>query len=87
MIIIPLSSSFGTKCLREQQEIVGLLECAAHDAGLAGKVCAVWAQGRKMGFLAPTPWHAFFSSISYAQIAASVNKRLTVNLGHYSSAA
>lgn len=77
MIIVPLDHSYGYKSNQEQNDICSALQVCATSAGLAGRVVTVWdAGGGRMGFLAPTPWHPFFSSISLQDVFASINKTL-----------
>ncbi len=78
MIIVPLDRSFGHKLNTDQNEICAGLQACARGAGLAGTVVPVWdAGGEKMAFLAPRPWHPFFSSLSLADVEANINKTLT----------
>jgi hypothetical protein len=77
MIVVPLSSSFGSKSEGEKADIIDEIERRAHAAGLAGTAVAVWESGfGGMGFIAPRPWHPFFQSIDLSDIARSINHRL-----------
>jgi hypothetical protein len=77
LIIIPLDSSFGWKTKQQQSDIKADLQLHANAARLAGTVVPVWdAGGGRMGFLAPTQWHQFFSSINLQFVAANINKSL-----------
>ena len=80
IIIIVVSSAFGTFSPQEQNRICGLLQEAASSAGLAGTVVPVWdASFGRMGFLAPRPWQPFFRGLSLQDVARSINRTLTVN--------
>jgi len=78
LIIVPLDPSFGHKPDSTQAEIIDSLQAAATSAGLAGTVVPVWRSGSTHRFIAPRNWHAFFKSLSWNQILANINKRLTV---------
>jgi hypothetical protein len=78
MIIVPLSSSFGSRGMQQQQGIIRELETRAHSAGLRGSVVAVWdAGGGRMAYIAPRPWHSFFSSIGLHFVARNINRELS----------
>ena len=76
MIIVPLEDSFGNKSSMEQSEIVSELEARAHSAGLAGTVVPVWGSHGTLKFLAPRPWHPFFSGLSWSFVASNINREL-----------
>jgi hypothetical protein len=77
LIIVPLDSSFGSKSVEAQQEITADLQLHANGANLAGTVVPVWLDSSgRMGFLAPQRWHAFFGSLIYDQVLASLNKEI-----------
>ena len=78
MIIVPMERSFGHLTHQQQAEQAALLQEYASSAGLAGTVVPVWdAGGGRMAFIAPTPWHSFFGSISLRFVAMNINRRLT----------
>lgn len=78
MIIVPLTRDFGTKSGADQQAAIAELQACARAAGLAGTVVPVWdSGGGRMAFIAPRPWHPFFSSLSLAVVGRNLNKRLT----------
>jgi len=77
MIIVPVTSSVGSKNNQQQNEIKNSLQLFAADAGLAGIVCLVWSSGNRFSFLAPSQLHVFFRSIDMRFVAANINKRLT----------
>lgn len=78
MIIVPLDSSFGSKSSSDQQEFIAAFEFAAHQAGLAGTVVAIWLSGRNVKFIAPSPWHPFFRSPNiWRLVNGNLNKTLT----------
>lgn len=79
LIIVPLASSFGSKPSIAQRQIINGLETAARTAGLAGTVVPIWPTGHGHQFIAPQNWHPFFKSISWQQVMASINKRLTIH--------
>lgn len=77
LIIVPLQSSFGMRSSGEQSEIVSSIQLCARAAGLAGTVIPVWCEDSGHRFIAPRNWHAFFQSLSWNDIVASLNKELT----------
>lgn len=78
LIIVFVASSFGHKTNHEQNEVCASLQACATAAGLAGTVVPVWdTGGGRMGFLAPQNFHPFFRSVSLADVAVSINKKLT----------
>lgn len=80
MIIVPLDRSFQYKSAAEQNAVRASLQLYARTAGLAGTVVPVWdSGGGRIAFLAPRPWHPFFSSLILADVARLINKTLTCN--------
>lgn len=80
MIIMPLDDSFQYKSNTEQNAVRNSLQLNARSARLAGTVVLVWNAGSgRMAFLAPRPWHPFFSSLTLADVARSINRTLTCN--------
>lgn len=77
LIIIPLSSAFGSQSNATQNATARELEMRAHSAGLAGTVVLVWESGGRMAFLAPPSYQPFFRSISLYEVAANINKTLS----------
>ena len=78
VIAILVASSFGHKANSEQNRICVELQQYASSAGLAGTVVPVWdAGGGRMGFLAPSQWRSFFSSLTLGDIAININRELT----------
>lgn len=76
MVIVPLESSFGNKSASEQNEIIDELQTHSLEAGLRGTIVPVWQSGRGMAFIAPTPWHPFFKSISIQMVFQNINKEI-----------
>lgn len=77
MIIVPLDRSFGYKSREEQAQVRNALQLSASSAGLAGTVVPVWdSGGGRMAFIAPTPWHGFFQSLSLPMVARMINREL-----------
>ena len=77
MIIIPVSNAINSMSSTKQNELKSSLQIFADDAGLAGVVCLVWTHGQHFHFLAPQPWHGFFSSINMQFITGNINRELT----------
>jgi hypothetical protein len=77
MIIVPLESSFGNKSSDDQSAAIAELQVRANGAGLAGTVVPVWESGGRMHFIAPQPWHPFFSSLSMHAVMGNINKELS----------
>jgi hypothetical protein len=77
MVIVPLDSSFGYKSKQDQNDVVAELQRYSNGAGLRGTVVPVWESGGRMHFLAPSPWHPFFASISMQVVWANINKELS----------
>ncbi len=78
MVIVPMKSAFGRLPAHEQEEQIDLLQQCSISAGLRGTVVPVWDDGGgRMAFIAPRPWHGYFSSLNLGIVAAMINKRLT----------
>lgn len=78
VIIVVVNSSVGSESNLEQDRIRNSLQLCATNAGLAGTVALVWDAGRgRLAFLAPRPWHPFFQSLTLADVARNINKKLT----------
>lgn len=77
LIIVPLDSSFGQKPEAEQLAIIDEMQVAATSAGLAGTVVPIWSTGNRTVFIAPKNWHPFFQSITWPQVLARVNQRIS----------
>ncbi len=76
MVIVPLEGSFDYKSDEEQQAIIEELQLHSRGAGLKGTVVPVWQKSGRMAFIAPTPWHPFFRSLSLQTVFANVNKEI-----------
>ena len=76
MIIVPLENNFHHATGADQQNTIDYLQACSIDAGLAGKVVPVWLHGGHVYFIAPTPWHPFFKSLSWDSILYNLNKEL-----------
>jgi hypothetical protein len=75
IIIVPLESSFGNSPSSSQQETIATLQLHTRAAGLAGQVVPVWDNGGgRMSFIAPHPWHPFFSGLNLSIVATMINK-------------
>lgn len=78
MVIVPLKSDFGLRSRETQNRFIHSLQVCARAAGLKGIVVPVWDAGQgRMAFIAPRPWHRFFSSISLESVASNINRRLS----------
>ena len=78
MIVVPLDSQFGYKSSADQQEIISELQIRSRAAGMAGTVVPVWdGGGGRMSYIAPRPWHPFFSSMNLRSVHANINKELS----------
>jgi hypothetical protein len=78
MIIVPLDSNFGHKADDDQQSTVRELQLRANRAGLRGRVVTVWDGGSgRMSFIAPKPWHPFFSSLNLSTVYQNLNKQIS----------
>lgn len=79
MIIVPVNPAFGRKSSTEQHETMDALGFAARSAGLAGTVVTIWADGSRVGFIAPRPWHSFFRSPGiYSFVTGNINRELVI---------
>jgi hypothetical protein len=76
MIVVPLEASFGNKSNDDQLAGIAELQAHARGAGLAGTIVPVWESGGRMSFIAPTPWHPFFKSLSMVGVMRNLNKEL-----------
>lgn len=77
LIIVPLDHSFGHKSESEQNDIIDAMQVAANSVGLAGTVIPIWRVGSRTVFIAPTNWHPFFKSISWNDVLANINKKIS----------
>lgn len=78
MIVVPLNAEFGRKSESEKDSAISELQLHARGAGLAGTVVPIWQDNSgRTSFIAPQQWHAFFRSLSYRQVVASLNKTLS----------
>jgi len=77
LIVISVSSSFGTLPNDEQNRLRGILQQCASSAGLAGTVVPVWQSSGRLGFLAPQQWHTFFGSLTVEDVARNFNRKLS----------
>ncbi|MBS1840091.1 MAG: hypothetical protein JSS69_15005 [Acidobacteria bacterium] len=76
MVIVPLEPDFGNKTESAQQQIIADLQAHSVAAGLRGTVVPVWLSGRRMMFIAPQPWHPFFTNLDINTVLRNVNKEL-----------
>lgn len=77
LIIIPLDSSFDSKPRADQDAVIRELQQRASAAGLRGTVVPVWENSSgRMSFIAPKNWHPFFQSLSLADVAMNINRKL-----------
>jgi len=77
MVIVPLTSAFGSNSSDDQRAIITDLQAHSLDAGLKGTVVPVWESAGRMNFIAPRPWHPFFESLSMRFITANLNRVLS----------
>jgi hypothetical protein len=77
LIIVPVNNLFASQPAAEQSDLIDQMEHVAHSAGLKGTVVPVWPVGRRMAFIAPQPWHPFFSSLTYNDVLANVNQKIS----------
>lgn len=77
MIVVPLDDDFGQKPGNEQRNAIAELQIRSRRAGLKGTVVPVWDNGGRMAFIAPQPWHPFFSSLDLSTVWANLNKELS----------
>lgn len=77
IIIVPMKSSFGSLPEEDQAIEIEYIQRCAVAANLKGIVVPVWCVGSRMKFIAPRPWHPFFSSISWNDVARNVNGKLS----------
>jgi len=77
MIIIPLDSAFDLSGENQKRAELDRLQGCATAAGLRGAVVLVWQSASgAWNFIAPTPWHPFFRSITMAFVTAHLNRTL-----------
>lgn len=77
LIIVPLNREFDQKSMEGQRSVINSLQMCAGAAGLRGTVVPVWPANDGLRFIAPPAWHPFFKSLSWSQIGANINRRLT----------
>lgn len=78
MIIVPFSKRFAEKHRQERDETIREFQAAAKKVGLKGTVVPVWPNGDALQFIAPKPWHGFFSKIDWPWIERNLNKEMLV---------
>jgi hypothetical protein len=77
LIVVPMQPSFGQMSPDTQRQTEAELQLRASATGLPGVVCLVWDAGAgRMGFIAPTTWHAYFQSLDMQRVMANVNRTL-----------
>ncbi|HEX4181379.1 MAG TPA: hypothetical protein VHY32_11365 [Caulobacteraceae bacterium] len=78
LIICPLDDEFARRPISAQQQAAAEIQRRSSAAGLAGTVVPVWRDpSGRMGFLAPTNWHAFFRSVSLDWVWLNINRQLS----------
>jgi hypothetical protein len=77
MVIVPVSSAFGSQPSDEQDAVISDLQRHSMAAGLRGTVVPVWKSGGRFHFIAPRQWHPFFASLSMRHVAANINRMLS----------
>jgi hypothetical protein len=77
IIIVLLDDSFGSKSTEDQNAFKNELQIRASSAGLAGIVVPVWERSNRLYFIAPTPWHPFFKSMTMSFAQQNVNRTLS----------
>lgn len=77
MIIVPLDHAFDNRSPQERDSIIREIQNHADEARLAGRVVPVWDNGGGMKFIAPSPWHPFFRSISLQYVRRNINKTIS----------
>ena len=77
MIIVPLDNSFRSKTNDEKLKLKDQLQIKASSAGLRGVVVPVWNDSLgRMAFIAPRPWHHFFSNLNMDFVFSNLNREL-----------
>ena len=76
MIVVPVESNFGASTNGEQSDFINELQMRSLNAGLKGTIVPIWVSGRQVRFIAPTPWHPFFQSISMSFVHANINREI-----------
>ncbi|MDR3448978.1 MAG: hypothetical protein P4M15_04390 [Alphaproteobacteria bacterium] len=77
MLIVPVDSSFTKGRPADIEARIAELQTAAVTAGLKGLIALVWADGERMAYLAPQPWHAFFHTLSMPIVEARLNAEIS----------
>jgi hypothetical protein len=73
LVIVFVSDAAGRLPDSEKSRLLAALQGCAISAGLAGTVVLVWSGG----FYCDTRLHAFFRSVPYTDLLASINRQLT----------
>ena len=77
LIIVPLHANFQFRTLDEQNRVVAAFQRAANDTGWRSTVVPIWdSGGGRMGFLAPSHYHAFLRDIDLGFVAQNMNETL-----------
>jgi hypothetical protein len=76
MVIVIMDPAFAKASPTQQEATIGQLQEKAGASGLKGTIAMVWSFGGKMDYLAPQPWHDFFSSITLEDVRSRLNAEI-----------
>jgi hypothetical protein len=77
MLIVIMDPAFATATPTQQEATIGQLQEKAFASGLKRTIAMVWDFGGKMDYLAPQPWHDFFSNITLKDVRSWLNAEIT----------
>jgi len=72
----PLANSFGDRAESDRIKIIELLQAAAVEAQLRGKVVPMWQEERGYKFIAPTEWQPYFRKLKWKDVLHNLNREL-----------
>jgi hypothetical protein len=78
LVIVVVNTSVHHKSDSEKAEILATLQRASISAGLAGTAVLAWESNGILNVYCNFAFHAFFRSITYEAVLASINKTLSV---------
>jgi len=76
VIIVPLTPSFGKRDDAARQHIIDLLQDAAVQASLRGRVIPMWQERDAAHYVAPPDWIPFFKTLKWKIVMRNLNREL-----------
>lgn len=80
LVVIFVSSAMRYKTLQERQATLEDFQASSLAAGLAGTAALAWEFGSRLEYFCAPAFQTFFSSLSYEDLTANINRTLTAKL-------